>query len=184
MGVTTRIYQLHHLFKQGKRLSKQQMLDRLEISHSTLKRDIDVLRDQLLAPLVCDRSDNRYYYDLSHGKFELPGLWFNESELYALLASQQLLESVQPGLMQSQIAPLKDRISSLLETSGHSSDTLASCITLTPGTTALDVTDDREALIVHAMYAADAEAIRKQISGDLEYRLLRVMRGDQGQGGA
>lgn len=61
---------------------------------------------------------------------------------------------------------------------------LASCITLTPGTTALDVTDDREALIVHAMYAADAEAIRKQISGDLEYRLLRVMRGDQGQGGA
>lgn len=53
---------------------------------------------------------------------------------------------------------------------------LASCITLTPGTTALDVTDDRQSLIVHAMYAADAEAIRRQISEDLEPRLLRVMR--------
>ncbi|TVR43580.1 MAG: Na+/H+ antiporter subunit E [Planctomycetota bacterium] len=59
---------------------------------------------------------------------------------------------------------------------------LASCITLTPGTTALDVTDDRSALIVHAMYAADAEAIRRQISHDLEPRLLNVMRGKSAGG--
>ena len=132
MGVTTRIYELHRLFKQGKRLSKQQLLDRLEVSNSTLKRDMDVLRDQFGAPLECDRSDNLYYYDLAHGDFELPGLWFNQSELYALLASQQLLESVQPGLLSQQLSPLKTRIRKILEESGHSSDTLASCITLQP----------------------------------------------------
>lgn len=54
----------------------------------------------------------------------------------------------------------------------------SNCITLTPGTTALDVTDDRQHMIIHAMYAEDAEAIRRQMSDDLERRLLRVMRGD------
>ncbi|TVR11177.1 MAG: Na+/H+ antiporter subunit E [Planctomycetota bacterium] len=54
----------------------------------------------------------------------------------------------------------------------------ANCITLTPGTTALDVTEDRQYMIIHAMYAEDAEAIRRQMSDDLERRLLRVMRGD------
>lgn len=53
---------------------------------------------------------------------------------------------------------------------------LANAITLTPGTTTLDVTADRDALIVHAMYAEDAEAIRRQIQEDLEPRLLAVMR--------
>ncbi len=32
--------------------------------------------------------------------YELPGLWFNASELYALLSMQQLLEQVQPGLLE------------------------------------------------------------------------------------
>ena len=54
--------------------------------------------------------------------------------------------------------------------------TLANCITLTPGTTTLDVTPDRDALIIHAMYAEDADEVRKSVTDDLEPRLLKFMR--------
>lgn len=132
MGITSRIFQLHQILKKERRLSLQGMMERLEVSKATIKRDLDLLRDQLGAPLAYDRHDNAYYYDTSQGEFELPGLWFNESELYALLASEQLLETVQPGLLGPHIGPLKTRIRALLEKSGHASDTVSSRIVLQP----------------------------------------------------
>ena len=47
-------------------------------------------------------------------KHQLPGLWFNASEIHALLMMQQLLEEVQPGLLGPHIAPLQTRLQSLL----------------------------------------------------------------------
>jgi len=44
----------------------------------------------------------------------LPGLWFNASEIHALLMMQNLLEEVQPGLLGPHIAPLQTRLKSLL----------------------------------------------------------------------
>jgi len=46
--------------------------------------------------------------------FALPGLWFNASEIHALLMMQNLLEEVQPGLLGPQVAPLQTRLKSLL----------------------------------------------------------------------
>jgi len=37
-----------------------------------------------------------FQLDAKGDSFELPGLWFNASELHALLASHQLLSKVQP----------------------------------------------------------------------------------------
>lgn len=132
MGITSRIFQLHQILKKERRLSLQVMMERLEVSKATIKRDLELLRDQLGAPLIYDRHENAYYYDARQGEFELPGLWFNESELYALLASEQLLETVQPGLLGPHIGPLKARIHTLLEKSGHASDTVTSRIVLQP----------------------------------------------------
>ena len=47
--------------------------------------------------------------------YELPGIWFSASELFALLSVQQLLQQVQPGLLEDQLSPLKERIDQLLE---------------------------------------------------------------------
>jgi len=62
----------------------------------------DVLRTLRLsdnrtnAPIVYDREHNGYCYDQREGQmYELPGLWFNASELHALLTVQQLLAT--PG---------------------------------------------------------------------------------------
>ena len=56
---------------------------------------------------------------------------------------------------------------------------LAYFISLTPGTLALDVSTDRSMMFIHAMYAPDADALRREIKQGLERRLLRLMRGNQ-----
>jgi multicomponent Na+:H+ antiporter subunit E len=49
---------------------------------------------------------------------------------------------------------------------------LANLITLTPGTLTVDVTEDRSALIVHAIDCPDVEAARRELRDGFE-RLIR-----------
>ena len=53
---------------------------------------------------------------------------------------------------------------------------LASLIALTPGTLTLDVSRDRKTIFIHSMYAADVEAVRRQIKDGLEKKILAVTR--------
>jgi multicomponent Na+:H+ antiporter subunit E len=52
---------------------------------------------------------------------------------------------------------------------------LADMVTLTPGTTALHVSRDRRILYVHAMDAADPDAVRRSIADRLEAPTMRVL---------
>jgi multicomponent Na+:H+ antiporter subunit E len=54
---------------------------------------------------------------------------------------------------------------------------LTCAITLTPGSLTLDVSDDRRTLLIHAMYAADAEGVLRDIRERYETPLLTAMRG-------
>jgi predicted DNA-binding transcriptional regulator YafY len=107
-------------------------MERFEISRATVKRDLALMRDQLGAPLIYDHHNGGYLYDRKAQEFELPGLWFNESELFALLASEQLLETVQPGLLSPYLGPLRSRIRSLLDKGGHSGVAVTSRVVLQP----------------------------------------------------
>lgn len=55
---------------------------------------------------------------------------------------------------------------------------LANLITLTPGSVALDLSEDRRVLYVHAMYidGGDVEAYRRSIKEGLERRVLELLR--------
>lgn len=66
------------------------------------------------APIRYDRARNGYFYAKAERPYELPGLWFSASELYALLSAQHFLASVQPGLLDRQLAPLREQIERLL----------------------------------------------------------------------
>ena len=59
---------------------------------------------------------------------------------------------------------------------------LANLISLTPGTLSLDISTDRRVLFIHAMYAADADRIRRDIKQGLERRLLDLVRGPDAEG--
>ncbi len=95
----------------------------LGVSQASIKRDLDYLKDRLSCPLEWDRGKRAYLVrdDLaSGGRFELPGLWFDSSELFALLMMLHLIEGVQPGLLEEHIAPLKSRLRSILAAGGKS----------------------------------------------------------------
>lgn len=97
--------------------------EELEVSEASIKRDIEFLRDRLCCPLDWDRARKGYVIrddPLTGARFELPGLWFDSSEVWALLTMLQLLEGIQPGLLEDQVNPLKERLRSLL-TQGTSS---------------------------------------------------------------
>ncbi len=53
---------------------------------------------------------------------------------------------------------------------------LASLITMTPGSLAIDVADDRSVIYVHSMFVDDPEALRRSIKDDLERRVLELLR--------
>jgi multicomponent Na+:H+ antiporter subunit E len=53
---------------------------------------------------------------------------------------------------------------------------LAILVTLTPGTLALDVSPDRRTLLVHAMFAADSDRVRRDIKTGFERRILELAR--------
>lgn len=111
-----RIFELNRILQSARYpVSRQRLEEALECSRATVKRLIEEMRLYLNAPIVYDRKHNGYRYDPAEGEmYELPGLWFNASELQALLAVQQLLEGVQPGLLDSHLQPLRRRIDQLL----------------------------------------------------------------------
>ncbi len=53
---------------------------------------------------------------------------------------------------------------------------VANLVTMTPGTLTLDISADRRTLYVHAMFASDPEAVRREIKDGIERRVLELLR--------
>lgn len=122
-----RIYQLDHAIKARRHPVPRTVLEQeLECSRATVKRIIEDMKLFFGAPIEYDRERNGYYYDTQEGQtFELPGVWFNAAELHALLATQQLLEQLQPGLLDAHLKPLKTHIEKLLAAGQHDGSEIA-----------------------------------------------------------
>lgn len=120
MTKTARVYKIEMLIRNRGHVSFQALLDELEVSPATLKRDLDYLKDQLGAPIQYDRFLNGYRFGEEYRgqKHELPGLWFSEQELYSLLMAHQLLSELDSeGVISRHLQPLLDRIHQMLGTS-------------------------------------------------------------------
>ncbi|MET0123038.1 MAG: WYL domain-containing transcriptional regulator [Candidatus Thiodiazotropha sp. 6PLUC9] len=111
-----RIFELNRIFQAARYpVSRQRLEQELECSRATVKRLIEEMRLYLNAPIVYDRKQNGYRYDAAESEmYQLPGLWFNASELQALLTVQQLLADIQPGLLDNHLQPLRRKIDQLL----------------------------------------------------------------------
>jgi predicted DNA-binding transcriptional regulator YafY len=131
---TERFHLIDQLLCNRRVVSRQQFLDALEVSPATFKRDLEYLRDRLAAPIVWDREQRGYRYQVEDGdeQFQLPGLWFNTSEIQALLSMDALLANLQPGVLSRHIEPLRSRIRMLLDEGDHSVDEVARRIRIVP----------------------------------------------------
>src|SRR5438876_5825917 len=98
MDRTERFYKIELLLRSRGCVSFAALRDELDVSPATLKRDLQYLRDRLSAPIVYDAFDNGYRFSgtperggngSAGPRHELPGLWFSENEIHALLTMHQ-----------------------------------------------------------------------------------------------
>lgn len=113
-----RFYKIEQMLTARRVVARQSFLDELGVSLATFKRDLEYMRDRFQAPVIYDPDQRGYRFDSAQGqgkKFELPGLWFDEREAYALLMMQHLLSSLDKGgLIGAHIAPLMSRLNAIL----------------------------------------------------------------------
>ena len=119
MNQTERYYKIDQMLNDRGVVSFQSMLDALEVSRATLKRDLVYLRDRLNAPIIHDRAAGGYRFDHTSqrvgAQYELPGLWFSAEEIHALLTMQHLLANLDTGgLLGPHIKPLLSRLTALI----------------------------------------------------------------------
>lgn len=121
MDRTERFYKIDALLQGGRAVHIQTLLDMLEVSRATFKRDIEYMRDRLNYPIVWDREQRGYRYEQGREDeaHNLPGLWFNAQEAYDLLMMEAMLSDLQPTSLKTQIAPLKARLRALIESGQH-----------------------------------------------------------------
>lgn len=132
MNRTERFYRIDQLLAARGILSREALLEELQVSWATLKRDLAYLKDRFNAPIVFDRDAGGYRFAKPGlgPKYELPGLWFNGEETHALLAMHQLLSELEPGLLAPHIAPLLARLEAIVCKDGHAFEDVASRIRL------------------------------------------------------
>ena len=122
MDRTERFYKIELLMRNRGCVSFATLLDELSVSPATLKRDLQYLRDRMDAPIHYDRDANGYRFahtEASAGaraaRYELPGLWFSEQEIHALLTMHQLMAGLDDdGVLARHLAPMMDKLQGML----------------------------------------------------------------------
>jgi predicted DNA-binding transcriptional regulator YafY len=122
MDRTERFYKIDQLLKDSKVVTFARFQEVLGVSRATLKRDLVYMRDRFNAPIEFDRQVNGYRFGKPRAgpRYELPGLWFNATEIYALLTTLQLLGNLQAGFLGAEVPALIDRLRAILGSGDHS----------------------------------------------------------------
>jgi predicted DNA-binding transcriptional regulator YafY len=125
MNPLERIYRIDYLLRERQFVSARDLREDLGVSPAQLKRDLETMRSRFHAPIEWNR-ESRGYHLVEQGKYgpryQLPGLWFNSTEIQALLTMQHLVENVEPGLLSGHLKPLRDRLHALLDSTDHSAE--------------------------------------------------------------
>lgn len=126
MNRTERFYRIELLIKSRGGVNFETLMDELEVSRATLKRDLQYLRDRMDAPIVYDRFDNLYKFEGAGSgaapAHQLPGVWFSESEIHALLTMHQLIDGLDAGgVLGRHLQPLLDKLNGMLGTTSSES---------------------------------------------------------------
>jgi predicted DNA-binding transcriptional regulator YafY len=111
-----RLYKIDQLLRDRKIVSFATLVEKLNMSRASVKRDLEFMRSRFNAPIEYDREANGYRFGAPRPgpRYELPGLWFSADEAYALLSMHTLLSELQPGLLEPHLAPLQARLRAIL----------------------------------------------------------------------
>lgn len=118
MSEIDRLYRYKTLLSHRRALPREDILTALEISPATFKRDIAKLRDRLGTPIVFDRDLGGYRLETEQDATELPGFWFTQDEILALMTIQSMIEQLDPGLLGPKLKPMRQRLDDMLTHQG------------------------------------------------------------------
>lgn len=130
MDRSERFYRIETLIKTRGCVNFAALLAELEVSPATLKRDIQYLRDRMDAPIVWDPFDRGYKLQPAPSgraqiQHELPGVWFSEREIHALLSMHQLISGLDDaGVLSRHLQPLLEKLESMLGPSAKEASAL------------------------------------------------------------
>lgn len=120
MDRTERFYRIELLIRSRGSVAFDELLAALEVSRATLHRDLAYLRDRMDAPIVYDRDSEGYRLqtappDRAQASHQLPGVWFSEAELHALLTMHRLIGALdEGGVLARHLQPLLDKLHGML----------------------------------------------------------------------
>ena len=128
-----RIQQLHRIFSSRRYPVPISVLAKeLDCTEKTVMRAIDLLRDNLSAPLEYHSDYKGWAYDKNSKAFELPGFWLTANDLQSLSTLLQLLSSIGPGLLTDEFRGIEKQLDKLLQSRGLSRDSFAQHIRILP----------------------------------------------------
>lgn len=116
------LYQLERLLLGRNAMGRDALMQKLEISRATLKRYLEILRNRMNVPVEYDKFTNTYSIQRPTGAYhglekrqELPGVWFSEQEIVALLTMSRLITELDTaGSLQLHLQPILQRLTSML----------------------------------------------------------------------
>jgi predicted DNA-binding transcriptional regulator YafY len=117
---TERFYKIEMMIRARSSVRFDELLAEVEVSKATLKRDLHYLRSRMDAPIVYDRFDNGYKLqadprDKRQVSHQLPGVWFSEREIHALLTMHQLISGLdEGGVLARHLHPFLEKLHGML----------------------------------------------------------------------
>lgn len=98
----------HNQVKAGLFPNAKRLAEHFEISHKQAQRDIEFIRDRLGAPLSYNKYRGGYYYE--DNTYQLPPIFLNSEELYALILSARLASTIPNKHIKTSIYQVLDKI--------------------------------------------------------------------------
>ena len=123
MSEIDRLYRYKSLLSSRRAMGRAELLHELEVSPATFKRDLAKLRDRLNTPIVFDRDLGGYRLEKSDAT-ELPGVWFTQDEILALMTIQSMIEQLEPSILGPKLKPVRKRLDDMLNAQGLDTDQL------------------------------------------------------------
>ena len=97
-----RMFKYMDMLESKRFITISEFLSVMEISQSTFKRDLTVLRDRFDVPIVYDRDICAYKLDQSSNRKRIPGIWFSPEEITVIKTiCHQVGDFIDPSLASS-----------------------------------------------------------------------------------
>lgn len=117
MGRTQRITRINALLSRPQGASLAQIMGELEISRATINRDLQLMRDEMNAPIVWDRDGGVYRLEPKGNAgptYMLPGLWLTPAQAYAALTLNNMVEKIAPNVLGPFLEPMRGLLKNTL----------------------------------------------------------------------